>query len=186
MPETLCFLINPLNNPVRYIWVIILIFTEEKTEAQSNDQSHTGFFFNPYPRTCLLFLELGEGRERVTERNIDVRGKYPSVDFCTHPKWGQNLQPRHVPWWGSEPMTFWFMEWCSNQLSHTVQSKVTQFFESRPWGHDLNAGLQIQSKKVHNSVVQPLGDLRIYGRWWAFYMILYSYSGSLIQCVINN
>ena len=47
--------------------------TEEKTEAQSNDQSHTGFFFNPYPRTCLLILERGEGRERQRERNIDVR-----------------------------------------------------------------------------------------------------------------
>ena len=37
----------------------------------------TLFFSDPYPRTCLLILERGEGRgERERKRNIDVRKKH--------------------------------------------------------------------------------------------------------------
>ena len=38
-------------------------------------------FLNPYPRTCLLILERGEGREKERERNIDVREKHQLVTF---------------------------------------------------------------------------------------------------------
>ena len=37
------------------------------------------------------------------------REKYWWVAFCMHPIWGQNLQSRHVPWQGIEPVTFSFV-----------------------------------------------------------------------------
>ena len=42
-------------------------------------------FFNPHPRTYLLILESGGGRENVKDRNIDVREKHPLFDFCMCP-----------------------------------------------------------------------------------------------------
>ena len=44
----------------------------------------------------LIFSERREGRERKGE-NIDVREKHQLVASCTHPNWGLNPQPRHVP-----------------------------------------------------------------------------------------
>ena len=54
-------------------------------------------FFNSHPKTCLLILERGEGREREWERNIDVREKHRSVASHMCPVGEPNLQPRHVP-----------------------------------------------------------------------------------------
>ena len=39
------------------------------------------------------------------------------------PDWGLNLQSRHVPQPGIEPMTLWFAGQHSNQLSHTNQGE---------------------------------------------------------------
>ena len=67
------------------------------------------FFFNPHPRTCLLFSEIGEGRERERERNID--GGERNIDWLplTVPQQGcrghSNRQTRHVRWPGIEPAT---------------------------------------------------------------------------------
>ena len=44
-----------------------------------------------------LFLERGEGREKVMGRNIDVQEKYRLLASRTHRNQGLNLQPRHVP-----------------------------------------------------------------------------------------
>ena len=64
-------------------------------------------------RTCLLILEKeGRGREREGEKHQSERSN-----------WGPNPQPRHVPWLGMELVTFWFVGWCSNQLSHISQGK---------------------------------------------------------------
>ena len=61
----------------------------------------------------------GRGRER--ERNINVREKHQSVASCNGPNWGQTLHPRHLPSVGIEPVTFWFVGWYSDILSHTSQ-----------------------------------------------------------------
>ena len=50
-----------------------------------------------------LFLERGEGKEKERERNINVW--LPLTRLLL---WGPCLQPRHVPWLGIEPVTFWF------------------------------------------------------------------------------
>ena len=65
-------------------------------------------FLKPHLRTCLLILERGERWERERERNIDVREEHWLLASCMCPNWGINPQPRHVPWPGIKPMTFWF------------------------------------------------------------------------------
>ena len=45
-----------------------------------------------------------KGRER--ERNIYVREKHQLATSRTHPDWGLNPQPRHVPHPRIEPATF--------------------------------------------------------------------------------
>ena len=61
------------------------------------------------------------GGEGEGKGNIHAREKYWKVASPTCPSWGLNLQPRHVPWLGIKPTTFWFTGPCSNQLSHTSQ-----------------------------------------------------------------
>ena len=53
-----------------------------------------------------MFVDLreeGNGKERESKRNTDVREKHRSVSPCTYPNWGLNLQPRYVPRLGIEP-----------------------------------------------------------------------------------
>lgn len=59
------------------------------------------------------------GRERG--RNTDVRDKHPIICLICTPTgdWTRNF--RCVPWLEIEPVTFWFMGWYSNQLSHIGQ-----------------------------------------------------------------
>ena len=55
-----------------------------------------------------IVLEGGERRGRERERNIDVQEKHQLVAPFSHtPSRGPGLQPRHVPWPGTEPATFW-------------------------------------------------------------------------------
>ena len=49
--------------------------------------------FYPHPRTSLLILERGKGKER----NIGVREKHQLVASCTCPNQEPNPQPRLVP-----------------------------------------------------------------------------------------
>ena len=76
------------------------------------------FFFNSSPEDMVDFREGKGGRE--WESNIDAE-KHRSVASPISPDWGPNLQPRHIPWPGIKPVTFWFTGRCSNQLSHTGQ-----------------------------------------------------------------
>ena len=61
-----------------------------------------------------LFLERGEGREK----NIDVRENH---------RWlasqGPNLQARHVPWPGINPMAFLFAGWCSTSWATPLRAR---------------------------------------------------------------
>ena len=60
----------------------------------------------------LFILARGEGRQKEREREIDVREKHRLVVSGTCPNQGLNLQPRHVPWPGIEPVTLRFVGWC--------------------------------------------------------------------------
>ena len=62
------------------------------------------FFFK---NIFFLLLILEKGKKR--ERNVHVREKHQSVASCTRPDWGLNPHPRHVPWLGIKPTTFWFV-----------------------------------------------------------------------------
>ena len=53
-----------------------------------------------------LFLERGTEGERRSKTSTC------SCLLCA-PYWGPGSQPRHVPWLGIEPMTFWFAGWHS-------------------------------------------------------------------------
>ena len=59
------------------------------------------------------------GRKRWGETSM-CEIKHQSVASCTPPSQGPGLQPRHVPWLGIEPGTFWFMEWCSTHWAAPV------------------------------------------------------------------
>ena len=98
---------------------LITLFLKYKHIINQKKSCH---FLNPHPRTCLLILE---GKRR---RNIHVRGRDQLVASRMNPDWGPSLQPKLVPWPRLEPLTFWFMRQCSNQLSHTGQG----------WCHFLN------------------------------------------------
>ena len=65
-----------------------------------------------------LFLERGEGREKESERTINVW-----LPFSRAPYWGLGLQPRHVPWLGIEPDHL-VCRPVLNPLSHTSQGHV--------------------------------------------------------------
>ena len=70
------------------------------------------------------FRERGREGERE-ERYIDVRGKRWLVAFRRHPNQGSNLQPRHVPRPGIEPITTWFAQRCPT--NRTAQTKADWF-----------------------------------------------------------
>ena len=59
------------------------------------------FFFFFFLKDFILFLEIGEGRQKERERNI----KWLPL---TCPNRGPGLQCRPVPQPGKEPATFWF------------------------------------------------------------------------------
>ena len=78
-------------------------------------------FFYPHPRTCLLILERGEGREKERERNLNVSERHRLAASQIRPDQGPNPQPRRVPWPGIGPKTFWCTGRCSHQVSPTGQ-----------------------------------------------------------------
>ena len=65
---------------------------------------HIISFGERFEKDLLFFknLDREDGREKERERNINVW--LPLV--C--PNCGPDPQPRHVPWLGIEPVTFWF------------------------------------------------------------------------------
>ena len=91
---------------------------ERKEDQYFPFYGNEGFFFflNLHPRTCLLILERGEGREREGERNMDVSNIdwLPPLQVPTGDQ-TLNLQPKHVPPLGIQPATFGCTGRCSNQ-----------------------------------------------------------------------
>ena len=65
-----------------------------------------------------LFLEGGEGRKRGRETSMCC------YLLCV-PLWGPGLQPRHVPWLGSEPAMLWFAGWCSIHWATPARASQT-------------------------------------------------------------
>ena len=58
-------------------------------------------------------------KERKDERERHIDERETSISCLP-----QAPQPGIRPWPGIEPTTFWYMEWCSYQLSHTGQANV--------------------------------------------------------------
>ena len=77
----------------------------------------------------LLILESDGERERK-KKNTDVRDKHRSVASSTHPDRGLNPQPRHMPWPGITPATFWCTGQHCNKLSHPVRATDSTFILS--------------------------------------------------------
>ena len=68
--------------------------------------------FNPY---LIDFSERGKEGEKKGGRETSVGC------FLYMTQLGPNPQPRQVSWPGIEPVNFWFIGWCSKQLSHISQ-----------------------------------------------------------------
>ena len=71
-----------------------------------------------------LYLEKRKRREKMRERNIDVREKHWLVACWTCSDRGLNPQPRHVPWLGIKPViehfgsrTIWFSTKVTEKMS---------------------------------------------------------------------
>ena len=61
-------------------------------------------FFNPHLKTCLLILEKREGREKHHYK------RETSMGCLSYESWlGTEPKPGHVPWPGTEPLTFLFI-----------------------------------------------------------------------------
>ena len=78
-------------------------------------------FIHPFP-------ERGKGREKGRKR-----GRETSMCGCLScaSYWGPGPQPRHVPWVGMKPATFWFSGWHS--LSHTSQGHKYDLFRKQSY-----------------------------------------------------
>ena len=87
------------------------------------------YFFNPHTRACLLILERGEGREKVRERNINVREKHWLAALHTYPDQGWTATQACALTWNRT----WALSVCgmiSSQLSHTGQGYNNIFIKS--------------------------------------------------------
>ena len=76
-------------------------------------------------------------RERRRERGSE-RERETSIGYLLYIP---QLGTKPVPWWGMEPVTFWSVGWCSNQVSHTgwgeffffkTQFHYSHFFHTHP------------------------------------------------------
>ena len=76
-------------------------------------------------KNILLFIIIGEGREKEREGNIDVREKHQLVVSYSCPIWGLNCNPVMDPDWklNQRPFTVWEVA----QLSHTGHSYPLDF-----------------------------------------------------------
>ena len=74
------------------------------------------------PKDMLInFREREEGRERNREKHQCEREALMGCLLYV-PLLGLNLQPRNVPWPGTEPAAFWWMGQCSNQMSYLARA----------------------------------------------------------------
>ena len=94
--------------------------------------------FCVHPRTWLLILRERKGTEREGKKHRCGKTCIGCL-WCMHPD-QDNPQHRHMPWLRTKPVTFWFMGWRSNQLSHTNQH----------WWILLNGFIQFYSLSLHS------------------------------------
>ena len=88
-----------------------------QAHAQSTDLHKPGLFI-------FIFIFEFRGRGRAGEREGEKHWceKYWLVASHMYPKSGLNLQPRHVPWLGIEPVTFQFLGQCPTKLHWSGQT----------------------------------------------------------------
>ena len=73
--------------------------------TQTQRKEFSFFFFNPHQSICLLILERDGGGDRERDREREREGETISCLLCVC-QLGINLQPRYVPWPGTEPTTW--------------------------------------------------------------------------------
>ena len=81
-----------------------------------NQMQYSEFLFYPHPRTCLLILERGEGRERGKETSIGCLSHTPQLGNRTY-----NLGPCPDRGWNHELLVCGVCEMTPNALSHLGQ-----------------------------------------------------------------
>ena len=113
---------------------------------------HSGFLWKSSPQHfwhqglfcfCFCFLrERGREAEREREKHRYARDTLMSC-FSHAPNWGPGPQPRHVPWLGIEPATFWVAGWHSIHWGTPVRAtpgsglKEDHFSTDWGWGDGL-------------------------------------------------
>ena len=75
----------------------------------------------------ILFIYSQREGERDGEKHQCVRETLIRIASCTRPTQGPNRQPRHVPWPGIEPATFYFAGWCSTNWPMSVRGSFHSF-----------------------------------------------------------
>ena len=94
-----------------YLWTNLM--TTFLTFALDVFFSHWRFYLFYFKDFIYLFLERGERREKERERNISVWLPLMCGCLSCARSWEPGPQPRHVPWLGTEPVTFWLTDWHS-------------------------------------------------------------------------
>ena len=73
----------------------------------------------------ISFIFLREGREGERKGNKHWCERETSLNFLSYaPSLRLNLQPRHMPWSGIEPMTFRFVGWCPTKWATLVSCVI--------------------------------------------------------------
>ena len=71
-----------------------------------------------------IFRETEREGEREGEKHGCVRETL--ISYLPHtPNWEPGLEPRHVPWLGTELVTFWFAGWCSIHWATLARARRT-------------------------------------------------------------
>ena len=95
------------KNPL-YFWIsIVFSFRPSKSYSFIHILTSILSYFSSSPED-MLFSLLSE-REGGRKRNINVREKHPLATSHVHLDQGSNPQPRHTPWLGIKPTTFFWL-----------------------------------------------------------------------------
>ena len=70
-----------------------------------------------HPRICILILD--------RKHECEIEASTSCLLYV--PDWAWNPQARYVPWLGIELVTFWYIWWQSNQLSHSAGAFCSLF-----------------------------------------------------------
>ena len=82
-----------------------------------------------------LFTFSKRGREGEREGEKHQCERDTSIGYLSHnPNWGPSPQPRHVPWSGIEPATFWFTGWHSIHWATPARAQYSPLMQYIYWG----------------------------------------------------